>query len=190
MIVTALVPVATPSNLLGGRGDLLQQYFIVYMGSAAGVFGFVFSLKAIAMNVFSRTRLRGPAALLTIALAGALIVTLLFEKPGWGWTGAGALFIPALLLLLLATMTSLRLTIPQTWIGLAEVVLFEVAILVWMWSPTSGRDENAQLVVQEHIRFLARDAWPIGVMLLGAGIAAGVAALRPWLGLSKGPLPA
>ena len=190
IIVTALVPVATPSNLLGGRGDLLQQYFIVYMGTAAGIFGFVFSLKAIAMNVFPRTRLRGPAELLAIALAGAAIVTLLFEKPGWGWTGAGALFIPALLLLLLATMARSRPTIPQIWIGLAEVVLFQVAILAWMWSPASGRDLNAQLVVQEHIRFLGRDAWPIAVMLLAGGIAAGVAALRPWRGLMRRDAPA
>jgi len=185
IIVTALVPVATPSNLLGGRGDLLQQYFIVYMGTTAGIFGFVFSLKAIAMNVFPRTRLRGPAAPLAIALAGAVIVTLLFEKPGWGWTGAGALFIPALLLLLLATMAQSRPTIFQTWVGLAEVVIFQVAILAWMWSPASGRDLNAQLAAQEHIRFLGRDAWPIGVMLLAGGIAVGVTALGPWLGLVR-----
>jgi hypothetical protein len=38
--------------------------------------------------------------------------------------------------------------------------------------------------VQEHIRFLGRDSWPIGVLLLAAGIAAAVAALRPWLGMS------
>jgi hypothetical protein len=136
------------------------------------------------MNIFPRTRLRGPADILTIALTGALIVTLLFEKAGWGWTGAGALFIPALLLLLLATMTSSRMSIPHAWVGLAEVVGFQLVILLWMWSPTSASDLNAQLVVQEHIRFLGRDSWPIGVLLLAAGIAAAVAALRPWLGLS------
>ncbi len=184
IIVTAVVPVAIPANLLAGRGDLLQQYFLVYMGTAAGIFGFAFSLKVIAMNIFPRTRLRGPADILTIALAGALIVTLLFEKAGWGWTGAGALFIPALLLLLLATMTSSRLSIPHAWVGLAEVVGFQLVILLWMWSPTSASDLNAQLVVQEHIRFLGRDSWPVGVLLLAAGIAAAVAALRPWLGLS------
>jgi hypothetical protein len=82
-------------------------------------------------------------------------------------------------------MTSSRLTVLQTWIGLAEVVIFEIVILWWMWSPSSGRDLNAQLVLQEHIRFLGRDAWPIGIMLLAAGIATGFAALRPWLGLTK-----
>lgn len=185
IVVTALVPVAIPTNIAAGRGDLLQQYFIIYMGTAVGVFGFLFALKAIAMNVVPRTRLRGPAELLTIALIGALIVTVLFEKPGWGWTGAGALFIPALLLLLLATSTSSRLTVPQTWVGLAEVVIFEIVILWWMWSPASGRDLNAQLVLQEHVRFLGRDAWPIGILLLAAGMATGFAALRPWLGWSK-----
>jgi 4-amino-4-deoxy-L-arabinose transferase-like glycosyltransferase len=184
IIVTAVVPVAMPANLLASRGDLVQQYFLVYMGTAAGIFGFAFSLKVIAMNIFPRTRLRGPADILTIALTGALIVTLLFEKAGWGWTGAGALFIPALLLLLLATMTSSRLSIRHAWVGLAEVVGFQLVILLWMWSPTSASDLNAQLVVQEHIRFLGRDSWPIGVLLLAAGIAAAVAALRPWLGLS------
>jgi len=184
IIVTAVVPVAMPANLLASRGDLLQQYFLVYMGTAAGIFGLAFSLKVVAMNLFPRTRLRGPADILTIALTGALIVTLLFEKAGWGWTGAGALFIPALLLLLLATMTSSRLSIPHAWAGLAEVVGFQLVILLWMWSPTSASDLNAQLVVQEHIRFLGRDSWPIGLLLLAAGTAAAVAALRPWLGLS------
>jgi len=185
IMVTALVPVAIPLNIAARRGDLLQQYLIIYMGTAVGMFGFVFALKAIAMNVFPRTRLRGPADLLMTALVGALIVTLLFEKPGWGWTGAGALFIPALLLLLLATTSSSRLTILQTWMGLAEVVIFEIVILWWMWSPASGRDLNAQLVLQQHVRFLGRDAWPIGILLLVAGIATGFAALSPWLGWSK-----
>jgi hypothetical protein len=76
------------------------------------------------------------------------------------------------------------LSIPYAWVGLAEVVGFQLVILLWMWSPTSASDLNAQLVVQEHIRFLGRDSWPIGVLLLAAGIAAAVAALRPWLGLS------
>jgi len=185
IVVTAVVPVALPANLLAGRGDLLQQYFLVYMGTAAGIFGFAFSLKVIAMNIFPRTRLRGPADIITVALTGALIVTLLVEKAGWGWTGAGALFIPALLLLMLATMTSSRLSISLAWVGLAEVVGFQLVILLWMWSPTSASDLNAQLVVQEHIRFLGRDSWPIGVLLLAAGTAAAVAALRPWLGFSR-----
>ena len=124
IMVTALVPVAIPLNIAARRGDLLQQYFIMYIGTAVGMFGFGFTLKAIAMNVFPRTRLRGPTAPLAIALAGAVIVTLLFEKPAWGWTGAGALFIPALLLLLLATMAQSRPTIFQTWVGLAEVLIF------------------------------------------------------------------
>jgi hypothetical protein len=90
---------------------------------------------------------------------------------GWGngWACAQAIFIPALVALLIVAATRAPLGEGTIAIAGSECLLLLAAAIIYMWSPAAVSEPNAQLAVAEQIRFLGRDTWWLGIPLLVAG---------------------
>lgn len=171
MVLSGIVPVTPP--LLG----LTQDYFLIYVGSAAGVGGIIFLVWTAAQNLW---RVKPPRAgwklALAFTLSGFILVTLLSRQ--YTVDSAATLYVPALVVLAVLAVGPRRM--PRLVIVgmLIETALFQVILISWMWSAASAAQPNAQLALAQGIRFLGRTTLPIGLGLMVAGFLCCLPALQ------------
>lgn len=162
MLASGAIPVTPP--LLG----VTQNYFLVYVGSAAGVAGLIFLIWALAQNVWRRAPGRAGWKIgLAFASGGILVATLLSRQ--YTVDSAATLFVPAIVVLALLAVGAR--TIPRLVIVAAvlESGLFTAILLIWMWSAASGNQPNAELATINHVRFLGTSTLPFGLVLMVIG---------------------
>jgi len=180
-LVTAWLPVSLPLTLLTRALDPLQSVLIVYLGTAAGLLGGAYLFKALAQNLERRRRAPAPhaGALLAFSIAGILVATAGLQARGVQ-DSANVAYIPGLLVLTLLALRTTPLTARLARLAATEAVALHGVLLAWLWSPASDTQGNLELAFQHHIRFLADDAWPIGLALALAGVGTCIAAARLW----------
>jgi hypothetical protein len=177
--------VSFPVDRIRGALSPAQDYFLVYLGTAAGIAGVSFLIWALARLFFSsagRATLRDPGG--WFAISGMATATLLLAP--LAPDSAGSLFIPGLLVL--AFLVLRRSQPPAMLVAMCviEVCLFETAFLAWIWSGAAAGQPNAQQAAAQHIGFLGAAAWPAGCALMLGGLATCLAVLWPWLGFRSG----
>jgi len=178
IVATTVFPFNLPFNPLSGRAAALEDYFIVYLGTAVGMLGVALLVRTLAQHLRPWSRmLAAPAAwpVLLFAAGGLLTGAVLLD--GLVEYDAASFGIPALLgLLLLAVRVN---PLSRFWAGIAvlEAVLLQAVLLAWVRSPSSA-GQNALLAARHGIRFLGADTWPQGLVLAlaGAGICIGAVA--------------
>jgi hypothetical protein len=170
ILVTGVVPV-TPRDL-----GFAQDYFLIYLGSAAGLAGLVFMTWTAARWLRHRDALPdGWNVAVWFAASGALTAALLCRQ--YAVAGAGALFTPALIVLIQLAAGSRKIPALVILVAGLEMAVFETILLLWMWSPASAGQPNAQLALDQHIEFLGRSTLPAGIVLMLIGAAACIPAL-------------
>ncbi len=160
----------------------LETYFLLYIGTATGVLGLVFLFRAMAQNLNRRTRIYlGPIEwpLLCFAGVGILVADVLHE--GVLSNNAGTFCIPGMLALLLLAVRANPLTRFFVVASLIEMTVFEVAVLLWVWSPAGSGRPNAQVAQLHQLRVLGQDVLVFGLLLMAAGITAAVVCVWPWI---------
>jgi hypothetical protein len=170
ILVTGVVPV-TPPDL-----GFAQDYFLVYLGSAAGLAGLVFMTWSAARWLRHRDALPdGWYVAGWFAVGGAITAALLCRQ--YAVASAGALFTPALIVLTQLAVGSRKIPAPVILVAGLEIAIFDTILLLWMWSPASAGQPNAQLALHQHIAFLGRSTLPAGIVLMLVGAAACIPAL-------------
>lgn len=160
----------------------LETTFLLYIGTATGVLGLVFLFRAMAQNLNHRTRINsGPIEwpLLCFAAVGILVADVLHE--GVLSNNAGTFCIPGMLALLVLAVRANPLTRFFVVASLIEMTVFEVAVLLWVWSAAGSGLGNAQVAQANHLRFLGQDTLVVGLLLLAAGMAAAAVCVWPWI---------
>ncbi len=180
-LASSVFPISLPLGLLTGTLDPWQGAVLTYLGTAAGLLGVGALVRVLAQNLQPRLRIGGAHAqpVLAFAVVGMVTATVLLQP--LVRDNADAVFIPALVAL---ALLSLRAAPAPRWLlrlALSEAIAVQGSVLVWLWSPLSNTQGNAQLAALHQIRFLAADAWPVGLVLLVTGAALCVLALRPCL---------
>jgi hypothetical protein len=158
----------------------LETYFLLFIGTATGLLGLVFLFRALAQNLNQRTRLHaGPAEwpLLGFAIAGILVADVLHE--GVLSNNASTFCVPGMLALLLLAVRANPLTRFFEVVSLVEMVVFEVVVLIWVWSPAGSGLLNAQVAQAHNLRFLGQDTLDAGLLLVAAGFAAAMVCIWP-----------
>src|SRR5437763_1493633 len=158
----------------------IETYFLVFIGTATGLLGVAYLLRALAQNLNRRTRIRAgslEAPVLWFAAGGILVADLLHE--GVVSNNAGTFCVPGLLVLMLLALRANPLTRAFLIVSLVETIAFELAVLWWAWSPAGGGRPNALVAQANHLRFLGQDTLPIGIILLIAGIVLAVVCVWP-----------
>lgn len=191
ILATAVLPVGFVVDRLTGSLDPLQGYFLVYLGTAAGLLGVGFLYRALAQMLLVRNLSLGPQrmAMVAFAVTGTISTVLLLDKVHIGT--ANNVLIPALLVVGLIALGAAPLSLGALLLALAEMLVVQAVVLAWLWSPASNAQPNAQLAVAHQVRFLAHDAGPAGVALLTAGLTACVGAslsVQAWAGTRQIPL--
>ncbi len=169
ILASSVFPLNVPIDRLTDTLDALQDYFLVYLGTAAGVLGLAFLMRALAQNFQRRTRFgagRQEWPVLCFAAGGSVAGALLLE--GLVENNAASFCIPGLLGLLLLAVRARPLT--RWWIraAIVEATVVEAVALAWLWSPTSP-GQNALLAAVNGIVFLGQVTLPAGLSLLLAG---------------------
>jgi hypothetical protein len=172
ILATAILPVGFVVDRLTGSMDPLQGVFLVYLGTAAGLLGVGFLFRTLAQLVPVRAVSLGPqrALIVAFAITGTVSTVLLLDKVHIGT--ANNVLIPALLVVALLALGRAPLSLGALLLALAEMLVVQALVLAWLWSAAADAQPNAQLAVAHEVRFLAHDAWPAGVALLAAGLAA------------------
>lgn len=169
ILASSAFPLNVPIDRLTNAQDPLQDYFLAYLGTAAGVLGLAFLLRTLAFMVRRRTRFGvGPEELPVLCFAAGGSVGGALLLGGLAENNAASFCIPALLGLLLLAV---RVRPPTRWWVYAAVVeasVLEAVALAWVWSPSST-GQNALLAMLHGIVFLGRDTVWVGVPLLVAG---------------------
>jgi hypothetical protein len=170
ILVSGIVPVVPP--LLG----LTQGYFLIYLGSAAGVGGVVVLVWTAAQHI--RSHGRGPDGwrlALWFVVSGMVAAAVLSRQYTVG--SAATLFSPALVVLAQLAIGARKVPALVLVAALLETALFAALLLAWMWSSASSAQPNAQLAVAEHIQFISHATLPAGIALMVAGVVACLPAL-------------
>jgi hypothetical protein len=169
ILVSSAVPITVLFHALGGNP--VQQVFVAYLRTAVGLLGVAFLLRVLARSVRpAPADLGGLRPLIGFAVAGIVSTTLLLNGWGNGWASAESVFIPAMVALVIVALTRAPLTQGMVAVAIAECLVVLASAVTFLWSPASSGEPNAQLAVATQLRFLGRDAWPLGVplMLIGA----------------------
>jgi len=178
ILPTSLLPLTLPLDRYVAHP--IETYFLVFIGTATGLLGVAYLLRALAQNLNRRTRIRAgslEAPVLWFAAGGILVADLLHE--GVVSNNAGTFCVPGLLVLMLLALRANPLTRAFLIVSLVETIAFELAVLWWAWSPAGGGRPNALVAQANHLRFLGQDTLPIGIILLIAGIVLAVVCVWP-----------
>jgi hypothetical protein len=180
ILVTSMLPVSFPANLIAGNADRLQYFFLIYLGTAAGMLGVAFLVRALAQGLHRGDRLSGAhtPVLVTFAAVGILAAVVLIQGYAAGFQMAHAVLIPGILILALLALRSKPLGSISVSIAVTEMLAIDVVVLSWMWSPAGWQQGNALLAAQHGILFLGQDTWIVGIVLSLLGLAI---CLRPLL---------
>ena len=160
----------------------LETYFLIYIGTATGALGLVFLFRALAQNLNRHTRIHAGRVewpLLCFAVAGILVADVLHE--GVLSNNASTFCVPGMLALLLLAVRANPLTRFFVVASLVEMTVFEVVVLLWVWSPASSGLLNAEVAQANHLRFLGQDALAAGLFLVATGLVAAAACVWPWI---------
>jgi hypothetical protein len=173
VLVSSMLPITV---LFHAYGDSwLQQVFVAYLRTAAGLLGIAFFIRLLARSL-KRTKATtsGHRPLLAFALAGILSTTLLLNGWGNGWASAESVYIPAMIALLLVACARVPLTQGMVAIAGGECLVLLAAAIAYMWSPAAAGEANARLAQALQVHFLGQDAWPFGIALLVLGATASI----------------
>ncbi len=168
ILLTSLLPVTFPLDWLAGALDPAANYFLTYLGTAAGLGGvgfLIFALAALWHRRADRAWLGTPSA--WFAVSGMVVGTLLVRQ--FAIDSAGSMFVPAILVLALHAVGGRQLPAVLIRIAVAELVIFEVVALTWIWSAAAMTQRNAQQALLYHTDFLGQRTWPVGLALMTAG---------------------
>lgn len=177
ILATSIFPVTLPFNPLAGTGDALEDCLIVYLGTAAGILGIAFLLRALAQNLAPATRIGAvphAGTIMVFVAVGALTGAVLLD--GLVGFNAASFGIPALLGLLLLTVSAKP---PSRWamrVAIVETTLLQLVLLLWVRSAASA-GQNALLADLHGIRFLGQDIWPLGIALMLVGAAVSISTI-------------
>ncbi|MDQ6691147.1 MAG: hypothetical protein M3Z13_00105 [Candidatus Dormibacteraeota bacterium] len=171
VVVSSAVPITVLFNAYGDHPE--QRLLVAYLRTAVGLMGAIFFLRVLVRTLHRKSAPRhdlGPLA--AFALAGTVSTTLLLNGWGTGWATAEAVFIPAMLALILIALSRTPVTKTMLAVAAVESVAILAVALTYMWSSASAAEPNAILARIEHIRFLGHDTRLVGVALLLLGMAA------------------
>lgn len=179
ILLTSALPITAAFHAFGSNP--LQQLLVAYLRTAVGLLGAVFLLRLLARSI-KRAPAAAPAPrpLIAFALGGIVTTTLLLNGWGNGWASAESIFIPALVTLCIVAAVRAPLGEGTMAIAGIECLLLLAAAIVYMWSPAASGEPNAQLAMAEQIRFLGRDTWWLGALLMVAGLASCFHAVYGW----------
>ena len=172
ILVSSIVPINAPIDRLTTTLNPLEDYFLVYLGTAAGLAGVVFLVRAMAQNLRRESRFRVGRQewpILGFAAGGMVVGALLLE--GLVENDAASFCIPGLLGLLLLAAQARPISRSARAIAIAESMLLLAVVLAWTRFPASA-GQNAQLATMHGTMFLGAAMWPIGLLLAMAGAAA------------------
>jgi hypothetical protein len=178
ILPTSLLPLTLPFDRYVVHP--IETYFLLFIGTATGMLGVTYLLRALAQNLNRRTRIKAgslEAPLFWFAAGGIIVADLLHE--GVVSNNAGTFCLPGLLALLLLALRINPLTRAFLIVSLVETIVFEVMVLWWAWSPAGSGRPNALAAQANHLRFLGQDTLPIGIILLVAGVVLAVICVWP-----------
>ena len=182
ILPTSLLPVTFPLERYVVHP--IETYFLLFIGTATGLLGVAYLLRALAQNLNRRTRIRIgslEAPVLWFAASGIVVADLLHE--GVVSNNAGTFCLPGLLALMLLALRANPLTRAFLVVSLVETIVCEILVLWWTWSPAGSGRPNALVAQANHLRFLGQDTLPIGIVLLIAGALLAVMCVWPHIRL-------